>query len=180
MFSHLQKLPLAYFQHTKTGDLMSRLTNDVQAVRELMGFGSLAIVDALVVIVFSLTLMITIDPWLTLWSMLAMPFITLVVRFSAATFRLVAGYPTAVERDEHVRPGKPFRHAGVVRRMHKNKTSFRAFNAISLDTTAARRCGSRPCWGMFWPLMQVFGGLRGDGRAVAGRPTGIAGNHEPR
>jgi len=42
VFSHLQKLPLSYFQYAKTGDLMSRLTNDVQAVRELMGFGSLA------------------------------------------------------------------------------------------------------------------------------------------
>jgi ATP-binding cassette subfamily B protein len=81
VFSHLQKLPLNYFQHTKTGDLMSRMTNDIQAVRELMGFGSLAIVDAMVVILFSLALMITIDPWLTLWSMLAMPLITVVVRF---------------------------------------------------------------------------------------------------
>src|SRR5437773_10830766 len=81
VFSHLQKLPLSYFQYAKTGDLMSRLTNDIHAVRELMGFGSLAIVDAIVVIVFSLTLMITIDPWLTLWSMLAMPLIPIVVRF---------------------------------------------------------------------------------------------------
>ena len=45
VFTHLQKLPLSYFQYTKTGDLMSRLTNDIHAVRELMGFGSLAIVD---------------------------------------------------------------------------------------------------------------------------------------
>jgi ATP-binding cassette subfamily B protein len=76
VFSHLQKLPLNYFQYHKTGDLMSRLTNDIHAVRELMGFGSLAIVDAVVVIFFSLTLMIAIDPWLTLWSMMAMPLIT--------------------------------------------------------------------------------------------------------
>ncbi|MBM2806140.1 MAG: transporter, ATPase subunit, partial [Deltaproteobacteria bacterium] len=81
VFAHLQKLPLSYFQHHKTGDLMSRLTNDIHAVRELMGFGSLAIVDAVVVILFSLTLMIMIDPWLTLWSMMAMPLIPLVVRF---------------------------------------------------------------------------------------------------
>src|SRR5918994_4686412 len=81
VFAHLQKLPLSYFHYTKTGDLMSRLTNDVQAVRELMGFGSLAIVDAVVVIIFSLALMITIDPWLTLWSMMAMPLIPVVVRF---------------------------------------------------------------------------------------------------
>ena len=81
VFSHLQKLPLSYFQYAKTGDLMSRLTNDIHAVRELMGFGSLAIVDAVVVIVFSLTLMITINPWLAFWSMLAMPLIPIVVRF---------------------------------------------------------------------------------------------------
>ena len=81
VFTHLQTLPLSYFQRTKTGDLMSRLTNDVQAVRELMGFGSLAIIDAAVVLVFSLTVMITIDPWLTLWSMMAMPLIPVVVRF---------------------------------------------------------------------------------------------------
>ncbi|HSF59445.1 MAG TPA: ABC transporter transmembrane domain-containing protein, partial [Candidatus Binatia bacterium] len=81
VFAHLQKLPLTYFQHTKTGDLMSRLTNDIQAVRELMGFGSLAIVDAMVVIIFSLAFMLTIDPWLTLYAMLAMPLITVVVRF---------------------------------------------------------------------------------------------------
>jgi ATP-binding cassette subfamily B protein len=81
VFAHLQKLPLGYFQFTKTGDLMSRLTNDIHAVRELLGFGSLAIVDALVVIVFSLALMVTIDPWLTLWSMMAMPLIPLVVRY---------------------------------------------------------------------------------------------------
>ena len=81
VFAHLQKLPLSYFQYSKTGDLMSRLTNDIHAVRELMGFGSLAIVDAVVVIIFSLTLMITIDPWLTLWSMMAMPLIPIVVRY---------------------------------------------------------------------------------------------------
>ena len=43
VFTHLQRRPLSYFQHTKIGDLMSRLTNDIHAVRELMGFGALAI-----------------------------------------------------------------------------------------------------------------------------------------
>ena len=76
VFSHLQKLPLGYFQHNKTGDLMSRLTIDVQAVRELLGFGSLASIDAIITIIFSLACMIYIDPWLTFWSLLAMPMIT--------------------------------------------------------------------------------------------------------
>jgi ATP-binding cassette, subfamily B, multidrug efflux pump len=100
VFTHLQKLPLNYFQYMKTGDLMSRLTNDIQAVRELMGFGSLAIVDAVVVIVFSLTLMITIDPWLTLWSMMAMPLIP-----------VVKGQARTAKRDERLRAGKFLRYS---------------------------------------------------------------------
>ena len=84
VFAHLQNLPLSYFQYSKTGDLMSRLTNDIHAVRELMGFGSLAIVDAVVVIIFSLVLMVTLNPWLTLWCMLAMPLIPIVVLSGAA------------------------------------------------------------------------------------------------
>ena len=36
-FAHLQKLPLAYFQTHRTGDLMSRATNDLNAVRMMIG-----------------------------------------------------------------------------------------------------------------------------------------------
>src|SRR5574340_1247095 len=80
IFAHLLKLPLSYFQHMKTGDLMSRLTNDMQSMRELLGFGSLAIIDTAVIITGSLALMIAIDPWLTFWSLLCLPFISLSVR----------------------------------------------------------------------------------------------------
>jgi ATP-binding cassette subfamily B protein len=157
VFSHLQKLPLSYFQHTKTGDLMSRLTNDVQAVRELMGFGSLAIVDALVVIVFSLTLMITIDPWLTLWSMLAMPFITLVVRFfgrhifswSRDTQQQLSLMSTFVQEN--------LSGMRVVQAYAQEKNQIGAFNAISTQYRG-KTMWLATLWGMFWPLMQVFAG----------------------
>ncbi len=36
-FAHLQKLPLSYFQAHRTGDLMSRATNDLNAVRMMIG-----------------------------------------------------------------------------------------------------------------------------------------------
>jgi len=81
VFSHLLKLPLSYFQHTKTGDLMSRLTNDMQAIRELLGRGSLAIIDSIVVISGSIGFMIAIDPSLTFWSLLFLPLTSLSVRF---------------------------------------------------------------------------------------------------
>jgi len=158
VFSHLQKLPLSYFQHTKTGDLMSRLTNDVQAVRELMGFGSLAIVDALVVIVFSLSLMITIDPWLTLWSMLAMPLITVVVRFfgrhiftwSRDTQQQLSVMSTYVQEN--------LSGMRVVQAYAQEKNQGQGFDAIS-SQYRHKTMWLATLWGIFWPLMQVLAGI---------------------
>ncbi len=158
VFSHLQKLPLSYFQHTKTGDLMSRLTNDVQAVRELMGFGSLAIVDALVVIVFSLSLMITIDPWLTLWSMLAMPLITVVVRFfgrhiftwSRDTQQQLSVMSTYVQEN--------LSGMRVVQAYAQEKNQSQGFDAISYQYRH-KTMWLATLWGIFWPLMQVLAGI---------------------
>jgi ATP-binding cassette, subfamily B, multidrug efflux pump len=157
VFTHLQKLPLNYFQYAKTGDLMSRLTNDIHAVRELMGFGSLAIVDAVVVIMFSLTLMITIDPWLTLWSMMAMPLIPIVVRFfgrhifrwsreSQEQLSALSAY--VLENLSGIR---------VVQAYAQEQNQILGFDAIS---TGYRRktMWLATLWGIFWPLMQVMAG----------------------
>jgi ATP-binding cassette subfamily B multidrug efflux pump len=158
VFGHLQKLPLGYFQHIKTGDLMSRLTNDVQAVRELMGFGSLAMVDAMVVIVFSLSLMIKIDPWLTLWSMLAMPSITIVVRFfgrhifrwsrnTQEQLSLLSAY--VQENLSGIR---------VVQAYAQEDNQIEGFNRIS-SGYRQNTLWLATLWGIFWPLMQVLAGI---------------------
>ena len=158
VFTHMQRLPLSYFQHTKTGDLMSRLTNDIQAVRELMGFGSLAIVDAMVVLVFSLALMITIDPWLTLWSMLAMPLIPVVVRrFGREIFR------TSRETQERLSSLSAFvleNFSGmrVVQAYAQEQNQIAGFDAISFEYRQ-KNMWLATLWGIFWPLMQVMAGI---------------------
>ena len=158
VFAHLQRLPLAYFQHTKTGDLMSRLTNDIQAVRELMGFGSLAIVDALVVIVFSLTFMIRIDPWLTLWSMLAMPLITVVVRFFG---RHIFRWSRDTQDQLSVMSAyvqENFAGVRVVQAYAQEQNQISGFNAIS-ERYRYSTMWLATLWGIFWPLMQVLAGI---------------------
>jgi ATP-binding cassette subfamily B protein len=158
VFSHLQKLPLSYFQYNKTGDLMSRLTNDIHAVRELLGFGSLAIVDAVVVIFFSLTLMITIDPWLTLWSMMAMPLIPIVVRhFGRQIFR----WSRATQEELSVLSAyvqENFSGIRVVQAYAQEENQIRGFHAISSDYRQ-KTMWLATLWGVFWPLMQVHAGV---------------------
>ena len=158
VFAHLQKLPLSYFQHHKIGDLMSRLTNDIHAVRELMGFGSLAIVDAVVVIFFSLMLMITIDPWLTLWSMLAMPLVPVVVRYFG---RHIFRWSRATQEQVSVLSAyvlENFSGIRVVQAYAQEENQIRGFDAIS-SGYQRKTMWLATLWGIFWPLMQVHAGV---------------------
>ncbi len=158
VFAHLQKLPLSYFQYHKIGDLMSRLTNDIHAVRELMGFGSLAIVDALVVIVFSLTLMTAIDPWLTLWSMMAMPLIPVVVRYFG---RLIFRWSRATQDQVSEMSAytlENFSGIRVVQAYAQEENQISGFNRISSEYRE-KTMWLATLWGIFWPLMQVHAGI---------------------
>ena len=78
-FKHLQRLHWGFFQHTKTGDIMSRATNDLQAVREFLGIGSVIIVDTAVIMTTCLILMIFISPKLTGISLLPMALVSIIV-----------------------------------------------------------------------------------------------------
>jgi ATP-binding cassette subfamily B multidrug efflux pump len=72
LFDHLMRLPPQFFDGWRTGDLMSRATNDVQAVRMVAGPAIMYAVNTLAVSAFALALMIWIDPLLTLVAMIPM------------------------------------------------------------------------------------------------------------
>ena len=79
LFAHLQRLPLGYFHHAKTGELMSRLTNDLASVREFLGIGAVAALDGALLILATVPLLVAIDPRLALCSLLVLPAVTLLV-----------------------------------------------------------------------------------------------------
>src|SRR5438552_10192175 len=79
-FAHLEKLPLAYFQSHRTGDLMSRATNDLSAVRMMIGPSIMYSANTLLTFAVALTLMISLDPWLTIWSFVPLPFVSISVK----------------------------------------------------------------------------------------------------
>jgi ATP-binding cassette subfamily B multidrug efflux pump len=80
-FAHLQRLDLGYFQHTRTGDLMSRATNDLTAVRMLMGPAVLYTSSTVLTFVVAITLMLSIDPWLTLLALVPLPCVSFFVHY---------------------------------------------------------------------------------------------------
>lgn len=73
LFAHLEKLPLSYYHAQRTGDLMSRVINDISAVRVMLGPGILNFVNAPLYYVYAVALMLTMDVRMTLAALLPFP-----------------------------------------------------------------------------------------------------------
>ena len=80
LFAHLQTLSLSYYQRQPIGDLMSRLVNDVTAVRLLLGLGIINILNTPLYYVYAMSAMLAMDPVLTLLAVAPYPFMFLLVR----------------------------------------------------------------------------------------------------
>lgn len=80
-FSHLLKLPQSFYHKNQTGDIISRGTNDLNAVRDLVGPGALILVDTITLISISLSLMFYMNWRLTLYALLPMPLLTIVIYY---------------------------------------------------------------------------------------------------
>ena len=80
-FAHLQTLPAQYFQANRTGDLMSRATNDLNAVRMMIGPSVMYSADTMLTFVVSLVLMLAIDWRLTLVALIPLPCVSISVKY---------------------------------------------------------------------------------------------------
>ena len=76
-WSHIQKLPLKYFQNNSTGNIMAHATNDINAVRSFIGPAVMYSVDTVVTLVFVITIMLSMNYELTLYALVPLPFISI-------------------------------------------------------------------------------------------------------
>ena len=78
-FAQLQRMPLGYYQARRTGDLMSRATNDLNAVRMMVGPAIMYSANTVLVFVVAIVLMVSIDARLTVISLLPLPLVSVSV-----------------------------------------------------------------------------------------------------
>jgi ATP-binding cassette subfamily B protein len=89
LFARLLTLDPAFFLRRPTGELMSRLVNDLQSIRMLVGFGLLNVVNAAIVLTASLAMLLRIDRSLTFAALAPLPLALYVSRrLAASVFRL--------------------------------------------------------------------------------------------
>lgn len=80
LYKSLLSLDLPYFSQGRTGDILSRFSNDLTNVRMLLGFGILNVINTVIVYVAAIYLMARINPFLTLCAVLPFPLMILLVK----------------------------------------------------------------------------------------------------
>ena len=80
LFAHLERLPLAYYQRRQTGDLMSRLVNDITAVRMLLGVGFLNLINTPIYYLYAVPIMASIDWRLTIAALAPYPLVLIIIK----------------------------------------------------------------------------------------------------
>ena len=80
-FLHLQKLSAAYYDNVRTGDLMTRATSDLNAIRMVLSSAVMYTADAIVFFGLALVIMLRIDVTLTLVTLLPYPVLAILIRF---------------------------------------------------------------------------------------------------
>jgi ATP-binding cassette subfamily B multidrug efflux pump len=80
LYQHLIRLDQSYYQKQRTGDLMSRLVNDIGAVRLLLGVGLLTFINTPLYVVYASGLMLAMDVKLTIAAVLPFPIVLFIIR----------------------------------------------------------------------------------------------------
>jgi ABC-type multidrug transport system fused ATPase/permease subunit len=78
VYGHLQRLELGFFDHQQTGQLMSRATVDLQAVRFFLGYGLVFILQSILTIVLAGIVMVVVNPELGLIALAPVPFVVVI------------------------------------------------------------------------------------------------------
>ncbi len=80
VYARLLALPPAFYHAHRTGDLMSRISNDISTLRMLAGFGSVMMVGTVLAFAGALSAMWLIDPWLTVFAMAPFPALVVIAK----------------------------------------------------------------------------------------------------
>lgn len=158
LFAHLQRMHLAYFQHQRIGDLMARMTNDLTAVRQMLGPALMQGAFTVMIFVFAVLSMLGVSAKLTVISMILMPAASLVfwyvgrkvhVRFERLQAKFGDLSTKAQENFSGIRVVKAFSQEGPEARDFARVN--REYVSRAIELTAVQ--------GLIWPTMSFILGL---------------------
>src|SRR6266478_2329006 len=158
MFQHLERLCFPYYQRNRTGDIMARATNDLNAVRMLLGPAIMYSANTLVFTAGALAYMIKISPKLTVYTFLPLPVASIVIQYFGRQIHERFEKIQAMFSDISARAQENFSGARVIRAYVQEKAEIEAFEGANQEYIR-RSLGLVRLMGMLWPTLELMLGI---------------------
>src|SRR5271163_50145 len=158
LFAHLETLSYSYYQRMRTGDIMARVTNDLNAVRMLMGPAIMYSANTLVFTAAALSFMWRISPKLTFYAFLPLPVISIVVQYFGRRIHERFERIQAMFSDISARAQENFSGARLIRAYVQEEAEIRAFEKENHEYIR-RSLKLVRLMGMLWPTLELLLGF---------------------
>ena len=159
-FSHLQQLSLSYYQENRTGDLMSRATNDLNAVRMMVGPAIMYSSTTGITFIVAVFLMWAISPRLTFFVLLPLPLVSLAVKsFGSAIYRRSELIQAQLAKMSAITQ-ETLTGVRVVRAYNREALEIERFKDANYEYVERSRSVIR-LQGIFYPSLALLLGLSG-------------------
>src|SRR6201998_1044633 len=158
LFARLEVLSYSYYQRHRTGDIMARATNDLNAVRMLLGPAIMYSANTLVYTAGALAFMISISPWLTLFTFLPLPAVSIVIQTFGRRIHERFERIQAMFSDISARAQENFSGARLIRAYAQEGAETRQFEAANREYIA-RSLPLARLIGLLWPTLEFTLGL---------------------
>jgi ATP-binding cassette subfamily B multidrug efflux pump len=158
LFTHLESLSYDYYQRTRTGDIMARTTNDLNAVRQMIGPAIMYSANTVVFTAGALAFMWGISPRLTMYAFLPLPLVSILIQYFGRRIHERFERIQAMFSDISARAQENFSGARVIRAYVQEKAEAESF-ARSNREYIARSLKLVQLMGMLWPTLQTLLGF---------------------
>jgi ATP-binding cassette, subfamily B, multidrug efflux pump len=158
LFRHLESLDPGFYQRTRTGDIMARATNDLNAVRTLLGPGIMYSANTVVFTIAALYYMLRISPRLTLWAFLPLPVASIIVQYFGALIHQRFERIQAKFSDISARAQENFSGARLIRAYAQEESEVALFEKENTDYIN-RSLPLARLMGMLWPTLELMLGF---------------------
>jgi ATP-binding cassette subfamily B multidrug efflux pump len=158
LFRHLERQPAAYFQQHRTGDIMARMTNDLNAVRMLLGPAIMYSANTVLFSIGALYFLLRISPWLTLVALVPLPLASILVQSLGRKIHERFERIQAMYSEISAQAQENFSGARLVRAFAQEEAQIAAFEKSNKENI---RRGLRlvQLMGMLWPTLEFVLGL---------------------
>ena len=155
MFARLEGLSYSYYQQHRTGDIMARATNDLNAVRMLLGPAIMYSANTIVYTAGALAFMISINPKLTLLTFLPLPAVSVVIQTFGRRIHERFERIQAMFSDISARAQENFSGARLIRAYVQEEAEIKAFERENKEYIR-RSLKLVRLMGMLWPTLELM------------------------